>query len=93
MEAAQLPAGPVNDILQMHGDPQALARDMIVEVDHAVAGRVKTIGHPVKFSRTPAQVTDAAPILGQHTREVLNEMGYDKVQIDALVQSRAVIAS
>jgi crotonobetainyl-CoA:carnitine CoA-transferase CaiB-like acyl-CoA transferase len=93
MEAAQLPAGPVNDISQMHSDPQALARDMIVEVDHAVAGRVKTIGHPVKFSRTPAQVTDAAPTLGQHTREVLNEMGYDKGQIDALVQSRAVIAS
>jgi crotonobetainyl-CoA:carnitine CoA-transferase CaiB-like acyl-CoA transferase len=93
MEAAQLPAGPVNDISQMHSDPQALARDMIVEVDHAVAGRVKTIGHPVKFSRTPAQVTDAAPTLGQHTREVLNEMGYDKAQIDALVQSRAVIAS
>jgi len=93
MEAAQLPAGPVNDILQMHVDPQALARDMVVEVDHVVAGRVKTIGHPVKFNRTPAQVADAAPVLGQHTREVLGEMGYDRAQIDALVQSRAVIAS
>lgn len=93
MEAAQLPAGPVNDILQMHTDPQALARDMIVEVDHAVAGPVKTIGHPVKFSRTPASVTDAAPILGQHTREVLGEMGYTPAQIETLVQSQAVIAS
>ena len=93
MEAAQLPAGPVNDILQMHVDPQALARDMVVEVDHVVAGRVKTIGHPVKFNRTPAQVADAAPVLGQHTREVLGEMGYDRAQIYALVQSRAVIAS
>ena len=93
MEAAQLPAGPVNDILQMHVDPQALARDMVVEVDHVVAGRVKTIGHPVKFNRTPAQVADAAPVLGQHTREVLGVMGYDRAQIYALVQSRAVIAS
>lgn len=93
MEAAQLPAGPVNDILQMHNDPQALARDMIVEVDHAVAGKVKTIGHPVKFSCTPAQVANPAPVLGQHTREVLAEMGYDTVQIDALIESQAVIAS
>ncbi|MEH6647711.1 CaiB/BaiF CoA transferase family protein [Sulfitobacter sp.] len=93
MEAAQLPAGPVNDILQMHNDPQALARDMIVDVDHAVAGKVKTIGHPVKFSRTPAHVADAAPILGQHTRDVLTEMGYNTAQIDALIQSKAIIAS
>ena len=88
-----MPAGPVNDILQMHADPQALARDMIVEVDHPVAGRVKTIGHPVKFSRTPGKVADAAPFLGQHTREILGEMGYDSTQIDALVESCAVIAS
>ena len=93
MEAAHLPAGPVNDILQMHNDPQALARKMIVDVDHPVAGTVKTIGHPVKFSRTPAHVVDAAPILGQHTREVLTETGYNLAQIDALIQSRAVIAS
>jgi crotonobetainyl-CoA:carnitine CoA-transferase CaiB-like acyl-CoA transferase len=93
MEAAKLPAGPVNDILQMHDDPQALARDMIVEVDHATAGKVKTIGHPVKFSRTAARVADAAPTLGQHSREVLAEMGYDPAQIKALIQSRAVIAS
>ena len=93
MEAAQLPAGPLNDILQMHADPQALARDMIVEVEHPVAGRVKTIGHPVKFSRTPGKVVGAAPVLGQHTREILSEMGYDRTQIDVLVQSRAVIAS
>ncbi|WP_241525893.1 CaiB/BaiF CoA transferase family protein [Pseudophaeobacter leonis] len=93
MEAAKLPAGPVNDILQMHDDPQALARDMIVEVDHAAAGKVQTIGHPVKFSRTAAKVANAAPVLGQHSHEVLGEMGYDPEQIKALIQSRAVIAS
>ena len=66
---------------------------MIVEVDHPIAGRVKTIGHPVKFSRTPGKGADAAPFLGQHTREILGEMGYDSTQIDALVESCAVIAS
>lgn len=93
MEDAQLPAGPVNDILQMHADPQANARDMIIDVDHATAGQVKTIGHPVKYSRTPAQVGQAAPILGQHSREVLAEIGYGSSDIEALIQSKAVIAS
>lgn len=93
MERANLPAGPVNDILQMHADPQALARDMIVEVEHETAGPVKTIGHPVKFSRTPARVAHAAPRLGQHSREVLAEIGYDSGQIEALIASEAVIAA
>lgn len=93
MEAADLPAGPVNDIRQMHADPQARARDMIVAVDHPTAGRVETIGHPVKYSRTPARVTHAAPRLGQHSREVLGELGYDKAQIETLIKSRAVVAA
>lgn len=93
MERASLPAGPVNDILQMHEDPQALARDMILEVDHSTAGKVKTLGHPVKFSRTPAKVAMAAPVLGQHTRAVLEEAGYNADQIDALIEAEAIIAA
>lgn len=93
MDAANLPAGPVNDVRQMHADPQAIARDMIVEVDHPQAGRVQTIGHPVKFSETPASVTSASPILGQHTREVLVEVGCDNEQIEELIRIGAVIAS
>ncbi|MGB3690343.1 MAG: CoA transferase [Jannaschia helgolandensis] len=93
MEKAQLPAGPVNDILQMHNDPQAIARDMIIDVDHASVGMVRTIGHPVKFSRTPAKVDHAAPVLGQHSREVLAEIGYETEKIDALIRSNAVIAA
>ena len=92
MDAARLPAGPVNSILQMHADPQVAARDMIVEVDHPKAGSVKTLGHPVKYSRTPAEITRAAPQLGQHSREVLTEFGYDQSQIDALIASDAVIS-
>lgn len=93
MDAANLPAGPVNDVRQMHADPQAIARDMIVEVEHPQAGRVQTIGHPVKFSETPASVTSASPILGQHTREVLVEVGCDNEQIEELIRIGAVIAA
>ncbi|MHA7852551.1 CaiB/BaiF CoA transferase family protein [Roseovarius sp.] len=92
MEQAGLPAGPVLDILEMQADPQALARDMIVELDHPSAGLVKTLGHPVKFSETPASIRSAAPVLGQHSREVLSEAGYDGETIDAMISAGAVIA-
>ncbi|MFU8834843.1 CaiB/BaiF CoA transferase family protein [Roseovarius autotrophicus] len=91
MEHAGLPAGPVLDILQMQADPQAHARDMIVEVDHPVAGPVKTLGHPVKFSETPAHIHRPAPVLGQHSREVLQEAGYVPDEIEAMIASGAVI--
>ncbi len=91
MEAAGLPAGPVLDILQMHADPQAQAREMIVDVAHPVAGQVKTLGHPIKFSDTPAAITRAAPTLGQHSREVLLEAGYQADEIAQMIASGAVI--
>jgi crotonobetainyl-CoA:carnitine CoA-transferase CaiB-like acyl-CoA transferase len=93
MEKAKLPAGPVLRIKEMHDDPQALAREMIVTLDHPKAGPMKTLGHPVKFSRTPASIKRPAPLLGQHSREILGQAGYDRAEIDALVQSKAVIAS
>ncbi|HSG57662.1 MAG TPA: CoA transferase, partial [Paracoccaceae bacterium] len=93
METAKLPAGPINDILQMHDDPQTRAREMVLSVDHPRAGKVDTIGHPVKFSRTPANITRAAPLLGQHSRDILSELGLDNARIDALIASRAVIAA
>lgn len=93
MEAAGLPAGPVLDILEMQADPQTQARGMIAEVAHPVAGAVKTLGHPVKFSETPASIRCAAPLLGQHSREVLREAGYETAAIEAMIASGAVIAA
>ena len=93
MEEANLPAGPVLDILEMHEDPQALAREMIVEVDHPKAGQVKTLGHPVKFSQTPAGISRAAPCLGQHSKEVLLELGFGTADIENLIHTEAVIAA
>ena len=91
MEAAGLPAGPVMDICEMHRDPQAIARDMIVETDHPVAGRVKAIGLPVKFSETPGKITRPAPTLGQHGPEILREHGYGSDRIEALKEQGALI--
>lgn len=91
MEAVGLPAGPVMTITEMHADPQAQARDMIVETQHPVAGPVKAIGLPVKFSDTPGAITRPAPLLGQHGPEILAEHGYGAEAIDALRASGAMI--
>jgi len=87
---AGIPAGPILDIPEMHEDPQALARDMITEVSHPHAGMVKTLGAPVKFHLTPGGVKRAAPMLGQHNLEVLNEIGYNAVEVEELA-SKGVI--
>lgn len=89
-EAAGLPAGPVLDIAQMHRDPQALAREMVVEAEHARLGPVKTIGLPIKFSGTPGGVQHGAPLYGEHTSEVLSEYGYSADEIAALAECGAV---
>ncbi|MCH7710747.1 MAG: CoA transferase [Proteobacteria bacterium] len=91
LEAAGVPAGPVMNVGEMHQDPQTLARKMVVEVDHRRAGKVKTLGPPVKLSRTPASVRSAAPVLGQHTAEVLTEYGYSAEEIDQLADAGAII--
>jgi crotonobetainyl-CoA:carnitine CoA-transferase CaiB-like acyl-CoA transferase len=86
-----VPAGPVLDIKQMHRDPQTAAREMLVEVTHPRAGQVKTIGLPVKFSATPGKVASAAPLLGEHSRDILAEHGYAAAEIDALAAACAVL--
>jgi crotonobetainyl-CoA:carnitine CoA-transferase CaiB-like acyl-CoA transferase len=89
-ETLGVPAGPVYDINQMHQDPQVLARRMVVEVAHARLGPVRTIGLPVKFSDTPGEVSQGAPMFGQHTREVLRECGFADAEIDALAAEGAI---
>ena len=92
-EKAGVPAGPVLSVTEMHADPQALAREMIAATDHPVAGNVKTFGHPVKFSETPGGVTRPAPLMGQHTAEVLLELGYTEDEITSMAKSGAIILS
>jgi len=90
LEASGMPAGPVLDINQMHQDPQALARQMIVETDHPVAGPVKALGLPIKFSDSPGGSVSPAPLYGQHTREVLLEHGFTAAEIAALAAQGAI---
>jgi crotonobetainyl-CoA:carnitine CoA-transferase CaiB-like acyl-CoA transferase len=90
LEQAGVPAGPVLEVGQMHGDPQALAREMIVQTEHPTAGHVKAIGLPIKFSNTPGGVRRAAPLFGQDTREVLREHGFSDVEIEQFAEQGAI---
>ena len=73
LEAVGVPAGPVMNHVEALSDPHSVARDMVREVDHPAAGRSKTLGIPVKLSETPGAIRRPAPMLGEHTGEVIAE--------------------
>jgi crotonobetainyl-CoA:carnitine CoA-transferase CaiB-like acyl-CoA transferase len=92
-DAAGVPVGPVNKIGDMLADPQVAARDMVLEVEHPKVGTMKSLGFPVKFSEGAGAMRRAAPLLGQHTREVLGELGYSAGEIEQLLAQGAVAAA
>jgi formyl-CoA transferase len=74
-EAAGIPAGPIYSVAEALADPQAQARGMTQEYAHPKAGKVRTLGNPVKMSRTPAVLSKVPPSLGEHNDEILKELG------------------
>jgi CoA:oxalate CoA-transferase len=91
LDAAGIPCGPINPIDKVVADPQVLARQMIVETAHPVAGPVQMAGVPVKLSATPGSVDTPAPLLGQHTTEILHELlGLSAAEVADLKQRNIV---
>jgi crotonobetainyl-CoA:carnitine CoA-transferase CaiB-like acyl-CoA transferase len=90
---ADVPVGPVNSIGEALEHPQTLARGMVVDLVHPEAGPTRAIGCPVHFSETPTAVERPAPLLGQHTRELLRGYGYDDAEIDRFIADGVVEAA
>jgi crotonobetainyl-CoA:carnitine CoA-transferase CaiB-like acyl-CoA transferase len=76
MDTIGVPAGPVLTLDQVYEHPQVQAREMDLEIDHPVAGRVHALGFPVKYSSTPGNIYRPAPVLGQHSCQIVQDLGY-----------------
>lgn len=90
LEEAGVPCGQVNYRADLYDDPQARALDMIWELENPALGSYRTSGNPIHFSATPMQPGSGAPVLGQHTRQVLAEQGYSEQQIAELEKAGVI---
>jgi glutaryl-CoA transferase len=90
LKAAGIPCGRINSVKQALDDPQTLARQMVETIEHPTVGVLRMLGIPFKFSGTPAAVRLAPPTLGQHTEEILQELGLDDAAIAALREKKVV---
>lgn len=85
LAANAVPCAPVNHIPDMFEDPQVIARNTVVELEHKLAGKFKVPQHPVKYSKTPPEIKSPAPLLGEHNDEVLKGLlGYDDAKLAEL---------
>jgi len=85
-----IPFGPINNIRQTFEHPQVLARELVVEVDHPRAGPIKLVGPAVKYNDHRMKVTRPPPYLGEHTREVMLELGYTDEAVNGLMLERVI---
>ena len=90
LEKKGVPAGPIYTFDQIFTDPQVLHRGMLVEMDHPSAGRIKQTGVPVKLSETPGSIESPPPLLGEHTGEILQHIGYSDDDITALKEKGVI---
>jgi len=87
-DANNVPCGPINDYSQVFEDPQVIARELVVEVEHPTLGAIKALGSPIKLSATPPDVKRRAPLLDEHMEEILREAGLSEKEIAELRDGR-----
>jgi formyl-CoA transferase len=81
---ASIPCGPINNIKEVFNDPQVIHSNIAESVEHPILGKIKLVGQAIKLSRTPSKLKKAAPQKGEHTKEVLIELGYSEDDIKNL---------
>lgn len=92
LDSAGVPTGPINSIEEMLNNPQIIDRGMVRTVKHSTLGSIKTLGLPIRFSQTPSEFERGAPTLGEHTNEILSDIGYSSSELEALVEHGVVVA-
>ena len=90
LQASGVPCSSINTLDQALAHPQVQARQLIVQTEHPVLGPMQNVGIPVKFNDEPREATSPAPILGQHTEEVLGDMGLSADDIQSLAAQGVV---
>ena len=90
LEVADVPSGPINTLDRVFSDPHTLALEIVKEIEHPTIGRLKLVGSPLHMSETPPSIDMPPPLLGQHTNEILEELGYSPEEIQALRNSGAI---
>ncbi|MCE2485737.1 MAG: CoA transferase [Desulfurellaceae bacterium] len=91
LEEAGVPCGPILDYAEVFNDPHIQARGMVQEMDHPVGGKIQVLGPAVKLSETPARLTRRSPLFGEHTAELMRELGYADAEIRELSEAGAVV--
>lgn len=81
LAGAEIPAAPINTVEEALSDAQTLARKMIVQIEHPALGLARSIGNPIKFSETPVSYRLPPPMLGEHTNEILQGLGYSEKEV------------
>jgi crotonobetainyl-CoA:carnitine CoA-transferase CaiB-like acyl-CoA transferase len=90
-ERAGVPCGPILDYEDALTTPQAIAREMTVDIDHPTLGPLRTLGTPIKMSSTPLNPKRRSPLLGEHTDQVLSQAGYSDDEIEQLRNGGVVL--
>ena len=93
LDAASVPCGPIRDVAELAADPQARSQDLFPEVVHPTLGTLRLTGFPYHFRGTPLAIRYPPPLLGQHTAEILAEIGYAPAEVEALVADGAAQAA
>ena len=89
-DAAGIPAGPVRFADELFDDEHVIANELVVEVEHSLAGPLKMVGPPIQMSKTPLRPQRASPALGEHTDELLRSIGYDDARV-AELRERGIV--
>ena len=92
LDAASVPCGPIRDVAEAMEDPQTQAQDLIMDVEHPRIGALKLSGAPYHFDGEPMRARAAPPLLGQHTKDILSEAGFNLEEIEAMISSGAAQA-